>query len=36
MTTLERRLGVSDAVVLGLGSRLDAGVFVARRRRSPT
>ncbi|MCW2638131.1 MAG: amino acid permease [Dactylosporangium sp.] len=28
MTTLERRLGVGDAVVLGLGSMLGAGVFV--------
>jgi APA family basic amino acid/polyamine antiporter len=28
MTTLERRLGVPDAVVLGLGSMLGAGVFV--------
>lgn len=29
MTTLERRLGMRDAVVLGLGSMLGAGVFVA-------
>jgi APA family basic amino acid/polyamine antiporter len=29
MTTLARRLGVRDAVVLGLGSMLGAGVFVA-------
>ncbi|MPZ25744.1 MAG: amino acid permease [Micromonosporaceae bacterium] len=28
MTTLERRLGVPDAVVLGLGAMLGAGVFV--------
>lgn len=28
MTTLERRLGVPDAVVIGLGSMLGAGVFV--------
>jgi APA family basic amino acid/polyamine antiporter len=28
MTTLERRLGTGDAVVLGLGSMLGAGVFV--------
>jgi APA family basic amino acid/polyamine antiporter len=28
MSTLERRLGVGDAVVLGLGSMLGAGVFV--------
>ena len=28
MSTLERRLGVSDAVVIGLGSMLGAGVFV--------
>jgi APA family basic amino acid/polyamine antiporter len=28
VTTLERRLGVPDAVVLGLGSMLGAGVFV--------
>ncbi|HZN17303.1 MAG TPA: APC family permease [Micromonosporaceae bacterium] len=28
MTTLERRLGVRDAVVVGLGSMLGAGVFV--------
>src|SRR6266508_2119073 len=29
MTTLARRLGVTDAVVIGLGSMLGAGVFVA-------
>jgi APA family basic amino acid/polyamine antiporter len=29
VTTLERRLGVRDAVVVGLGSMLGAGVFVA-------
>ncbi|HEX3336776.1 MAG TPA: APC family permease [Jatrophihabitans sp.] len=29
MTTLQRRLGVGDAVVLGLGSMLGAGVFAA-------
>lgn len=28
MTTLERRLGLADAVVIGLGSMLGAGVFV--------
>src|SRR5947207_11098135 len=28
MTTLARRLGVGDAVVIGLGSMLGAGVFV--------
>jgi APA family basic amino acid/polyamine antiporter len=28
MTMLERRLGVGDAVVLGLGSMLGGGVFV--------
>src|SRR5438094_2944809 len=29
MTTLARRIGVGDAVVIGLGSMLGAGVFVA-------
>lgn len=29
MTTLDRRLGLADAVVIGLGSMLGAGVFVA-------
>jgi APA family basic amino acid/polyamine antiporter len=29
MTTLERRLGLSDAVVIGLGAMLGAGVFAA-------
>ena len=28
-STLERRLGLSDAVVLGLGAMVGAGVFVA-------
>jgi basic amino acid/polyamine antiporter, APA family len=29
VSTLQRRLGVHDAVVIGLGSMIGAGIFVA-------